>query len=490
MTERFDDIERARLDKVEQMRASGVNPYPVRFDRTHTAAAIHGEHGELEQGAETGARASVAGRLVLKRGHGKMSFGTLRDGTGEIQLMCQLDRLGAESYAAFEGLDLGDWVGAEGEIIKTRKGELSVRADSLQLLAKSIRPLPEKWHGLRDVEQRYRRRYVDLAVNPEARRIAELRARTVQGLREFMSARGFLEVETPMLQSQPGGATARPFVTHINALDMDLYLRIAPELYLKRLVVGGMERVFEINRNFRNEGVSVKHNPEFTMLEAYQAYADYTEMMELTQSMVQAVSPAEVIEYQGRAVQIGGDWRRASMLELVREAVGAQDLSYDWPVERARELCDRDGVPYEKRWGTGKLVVELFEKHVEHGLWDPTFVTDYPVEVSPLARIHRNDPNVTERFEVIAVGRELANAFSELNDPVDQRARFEAQAREKAAGDDEAMSVDEDYLRALEYGMPPAGGLGVGVDRLVMLLADVASIREVILFPLLRPEAE
>jgi lysyl-tRNA synthetase class 2 len=402
--------------------------------------------------------------------------------------MCQVDVLGEEAMSLFEDFDLGDWIGAEGEVVKTKRGELSVRTSTLTLLAKDIRPLPEKWHGLTDLEQRFRMRYVDLIVNEDARRIAALRSRTVQRIREFLVGRGFVEVETPMLQPQPGGALAKPFVTHMNVLDMDLYMRIAPELYLKRLIVGGLEKVFEINRNFRNEGLSPRHNPEFTMLEAYQAYADYTEMMELTQSLVQACVDNDSISYQGRDVRIGGEWKRATLLDLVREATKEPDLDYGWPLEKVRALCERSEVPYEDAFGVGKLITELYEKLVEPELWDPTFVLEYPVEVSPLARVHRSDPNVTERFEVIVVGRELANAFSELNDPIDQRARFEAQARARAAGDEEAMPVDEDYLRALEYGMPPTGGMGLGVDRLVMLLGDCASIREVILFPLMRPE--
>ncbi|MBI4728276.1 MAG: lysine--tRNA ligase [Acidobacteria bacterium] len=487
MTERMDDFERGRLAKIEALRASGVDPYPVRFERTHDAAAIHAAHAALAPGEETSARVTVAGRIMLHRVHGGVSFGTLRDSSGDIQLFCQRDRLG-DGYAAFGDLDLGDWVGAEGEVVRTKKGELSVRCDRVVLLAKALRPLPKEWFGLKDVEQRYRRREVDLAVNPEARRIAVLRSRVVQGVRELLASRGFLEVETPMLQPRPGGALARPFVTHMNALDLDLYLRIAPELYLKRLIVGGLDRVFEINRNFRNEGMSVKHNPEFTMLEAYQAYADYHDMMELTQAIVQHAAPAGEISYQGRPVRLGGEWRRVTMLEAVRDAAGVPDLDYDWPVERMREVCDRTAVPYEPSFGAGRLVTELFEKHVEGTLWDPTFVLDYPKEVSPLARAHRSNPHVTERFELICTGRELANAFSELNDPVDQRRRFEDQARARAAGDEEAMVLDEDFLTALEHGMPPAGGLGVGIDRLVMLLADAASIREVILFPLLRPE--
>ena len=483
----YDEIERLRLEKIAALRGQGIDPYPVRFERSATAAVLRGEFEGIEAGAETGHTTSVAGRVMLSRTQGKLTFLVVRDATGDIQLFCDARNLGDDGYARVVELDRGDWVGAEGEVIKTRRGELSVRARSVMLLSKAIRPLPEKWHGLQDVEQRYRQRYVDLMVNERSREIARIRVDTVERIRDFMRSRNFVEVETPMLQPQPGGATARPFVTHLNALDMDLFLRVAPELYLKRLVVGGFERVFEINRNFRNEGISTRHNPEFTMLEAYQAFADYFEMMELMQAIVQSTLDGDVVEYQGRPLTLGGEWRRATMLDLVREAIELPDLSYDWPVDRVQALCDRGGVPYEKAWGSGKLIAELFEKHVEHDLWDPTIVMDYPIETSPLARKHRSDPHVTERFEPIVAGRELGNAFSELNDPIDQRDRFEALARARAAGDEEAMPVDEDYLRALEYGLPPTGGLGLGVDRLVMLLADVSSIREVLLFPFMRP---
>lgn len=484
----YDEFEQARFDKVERLRHAGVEPYPVRFDRSHEAAALQQQYEAIEPGASTGEQASVAGRLMLKRGHGKLAFGVLRDATGEIQLMAALDALGDDGMALFEDLDLGDVVGARGEVIRSKRGELSVRIGELVLLSKAIRPLPEKWSGLKDLETRYRRRYLDLIVNPEARRVALERSRIVASLRTSLTERGFVEVETPMLQTQPGGASARPFVTHMNALELDLYLRVAPELYLKRLVVGGLEKVFELNRNFRNEGMSPRHNPEFTMLEVYQAYADYHDMMQLTQELIQDAAGVGSVNYQEREINLGGPWRRAPLLDLVREAIGMQELSYEMTIEQVRKVCDEHGVPHEGSWGVGKLITELFEKHVEGNLWDPTFVTDYPVEVSPLARLHRDDDHVTERFELIIAGREIANAFSELTDPTDQRSRFEAQARAKAAGDAEAMSVDEDYLRALEYGMPPAGGLGVGVDRLVMLLTDQPTIREVILFPTMRPE--
>jgi lysyl-tRNA synthetase, class II len=491
MTERLDDYERQRLEKVDRLRAAGVDPYPIRFERTHTATELHQRHDDIDAGAETGERASVAGRVVLLRTHGKLSFAMLRDGDAEIQLFCDEARLGADVYARVTDLDLGDWVGADGEVIKTRKGELSVRCDRVELLAKALRPLPEKWHGLRDVELRYRQRYLDLAVNARAREIVSLRARTVDSVRAFLTARGFIEVETPMLQPTPGGALARPFVTHHNTLDVDLYLRVAPELYLKRLLIGGFGRVFEINRNFRNEGVSAEHNPEFTMLEAYEAYADYIGMMELLEEMVPTVA-LEVIGstdlvYQGKPMRLAGPFPRHRLIDLASEAVGRElDLDAD-PVE-LRKVADAAGVDCAPAWTAGKVVLEIYEKLVEPKLFEPTFVLDFPRDVSPLARSHRDDPRFTEHFDLVIAGMEIGPAYSELNDPIEQRQRFEQQARARSAGDEEAMVADEDFLRAMEHGMPPAGGLGFGIDRFVMILADAPSIREVILFPLLRPE--
>jgi lysyl-tRNA synthetase class 2 len=487
----FDDLEQQRLEKVERIRAEGGDPYPVRFERTHVASEIHSAYDQIPASEETGARIAVAGRLMLKRGHGKLAFGVVRDASGEIQLMCQIDVLGEDGMALFDDFDLGDWIGAEGEVVKTKRGELSVRASSLTLLAKDIRPLPEKWHGLKDVELRFRQRYVDLLMNEDARRVARLRSRAVQSIREFMSAGGFMEVETPMLQVQPGGALAKPFVTHMNALDLPLYLRIAPELYLKRLIVGGLEKVFEVNRNFRNEGLSPKYNPEFTMLEAYEAYGDYFTMMDLMESLISSVA-THVLgttdhTYQGRPMSLAAPFPRRRLIELASEAIG-ETLDLDMPVEKVRAIAEAHEVPCDPSWGTGKIVVEIYEKHVEGKLFEPTFVMDFPRETSPLARPHRDDPRFTEHFDLVIAGMEIGPAYSELNDPIDQRARFEAQARARAAGDEEAMTVDEDFLRALEYGMPPTGGLGFGIDRFVMILADVPSIREVILFPLMRPE--
>jgi lysyl-tRNA synthetase class 2 len=490
---RLDELVAARRGKVAALRGQGGEPYPARFTPTHTLAEVRERWGDLQPGEETGEHVTVAGRLVVKRTHGKVAFGVLREAGVDLQLFCQAQALGEDGMAAFADLDLGDWVGAEGEVLVTRKGELSVRSSRLTLLGKALRPLPDKWHGLRDVELRYRQRELDLAVNEDTRRTFAIRSRMVSALRRVLDQRGFLEVETPMLHPIPGGATARPFVTHHHTLDVELYLRIAPELYLKRLIAGGFRRVYEINRNFRNEGMSPRHNPEFTMLECYQAYADYTDMMELTEALVQAAAEAAAgtleVGYQGRPVSLKGPWPRRPLLELVRAATGRDDLSYDTPVGDLRDLCRRHDVPVEQAWGPGKLISELYEKLVEGELWDPVLVTDHPLETSPLARRHRSKPHVVERFEVVATGRELANAFSELTDPDDQRGRFEAQAAAKAAGDDQAMAVDEAYLAAMELGMPPTGGLGLGVDRLAMLLADVPSIRDVILFPTLRPEA-
>ncbi|HEX9697687.1 MAG TPA: lysine--tRNA ligase [Actinomycetota bacterium] len=491
MSERYDEFERQRLAKIDALREAGIDPYPVTFDPSARAHELHERFGHLDAGAETGERVRIAGRIVFKRGHGKLSFAMIRDAGSDIQLFCQADRLGDDGYARFEDLDLGDIVGAEGDVIKTKKGELSVRCDAVTLLAKAIRPMPEKWHGLQDVEARYRQRYLDLIVNPDARRVAFVRAKTVESIRTFMAERGFVEVETPMLQTTPGGAIARPFVTHMNALDIDLYLRIAPELYLKRLIVGGFDRVFEINRNFRNEGISPRHNPEFTMLEAYQAYGDYHTMMELMEAMVprvaQEVLGTTEITWQGRPLSLKAPFRRVRLIDLASEAVGER-LDLDMPAAKVQEIAGSRGVPCDPAWGTGKTVLEIYEKKVESTLFEPTFVLDFPRDVSPLARPHRDDPRFTEHFDLMITGVEIGPAYSELTDPIDQRARFEQQARQHAAGDEEAMVLDEEFLAALEYGMPPTGGLGFGVDRFAVILADVPTIREVILFPLLRPE--
>ncbi len=490
---RLEELVAARRAKAERLRRRGVDPYPPGTAVTHSLGAVRaGWEGRLEAGEGSGERVRVAGRLVGRRGHGKLVFLVLREDDTDLQAMAALDVLGSDGMALVEEFDEGDWIAVDGEVVRSRRGELSVQAERVALIGKSLRPLPDTWHGLRDMETRFRQREVDLAVNADARRVFRIRTAAVAALRAELNERGYVEVETPMLHPIPGGAAAKPFVTHLSALDLDLYLRIAPELYLKRLVASGLTRVFEMNRVFRNEGLSPRHNPEFSMLECYEAYTDYGGMMALFQALVQRAAVAAVgtttVTYDGRKVELGGEWPRRRMLDLVREATGREDLSYDAPLGDVRALCREHDVHVEPAWGVGKLVLELYEKLVETNLWDPTFVIDYPIEVSPLARRHRTEPHVTERFEPIVVGRELGNAFTELTDPDDQRARMEAQARAKAAGDEEAMVVDEAYLRAMEFGMPPMGGLGLGVDRLVMLLADVQTIRDVILFPTLRPE--
>src|SRR4051812_22311322 len=474
-----------RFAKIEKMRAAGQDPYPVRFDRARTVAELREEFGSLEPGAETDVSVRVAGRLLLIRRQGKLTFGTLRDGTGEIQLFVSQKVIGPEGHAAFDDLDLGDWVGVEGTVMTTRKGELSVKVREFTLLSKALRPLP-KWHGLSDVETRYRQRYADLIVNENARRVFEIRFSAVTAIREFLAERGYVEVEGPVLHEQAGGAAARPFFTHYNTLDLDLVLRIAIELHLKRLIVGGYEKVFEIGRVFRNEGLGTRYNPEFTMLELYEAFADYTDIMQLTEDFIvyaaEQACGTTVIEGQGGTVDLTPPWPRVPMLELIAQYGGGK-LHPSMPIVELEAAADAAEVPCEKGWGPGKLILEIYEKVVEPNLVGPIFVTDYPREVSPLARTHREDPLLVERFEIVVQGRELANAYSELNDPIDQRRRCEAQPPLKALGDVEAMNVDEDYLRAIEYGMPPPGGLGVGIDRLVMLLAGVSTFREVILYP-------
>ena len=471
---------------------------PYRFERSHGAAELRERYAGLEPGSETGDIVSVAGRLMLRRVQGKVAFGTLADSTGRIQLFARVsagdsEGGGTPAFEQFSKLSLGDWIGVKGAVMTTRRGELSVRVDEWVLLAQARRQFPDKWHGLTDVDTRYRQRYVDLWVTEESRRALDLRSRLLSVVRRFLEERAFVEVETPVLHPIPGGATAKPFVTHHNALDQDLYLRIAPELYLKRLVAGGMERVFEIGPVFRNEGLSPRHNPEFTMLELYEAYADYTDMMALIEELVAhaaiRLTGGTQLSYGDRPLDLSPPWRRATLEELVAEHAGVE-VDIAMTVEELQAVAAKLGVHTEKTWGPGRLVLEIYEKTTEAALWDPVFVTDYPQEVSPLARSHRSKPGYVERFEAIVAGRELGNAFSELVDPDDQRARFEAQAAQGAAGDEEAMAVDEDYLRALEYGLPPTGGLGIGIDRLAMLLADVTNIRDVILFPTLRPEAD
>ena len=468
---------------------SGTGGVPYRFEPTATAAAVEAEHAGLADGEESGVVVTVAGRLMLRRDQGKLAFGDLQDGTGRVQLFA-MER-STPDFESFTGLHLGDWIGVTGEVLRTRRGELSIRVDSWVRLAEARRGFPDKWHGITDVDIRYRQRYVDLWVTEESRDTFVARSRIFSATRRWLEDRGFLEGETPVFHPIPGGALARPFTTHHNALDLELYLRIAPELYLKRLTVGGFDRVFEIARVFRNEGLSTRHNPEFTMLELYQAYADYGDIMCLVEDLVSHLAfelhGTTALSYDGRDLDLAAPWRRATLLELLEEH-GGLSVDLDTPRDELVRLCGERDIPVENHHGPGKLIMELYEKTTEPELWGPVFVTDYPKEVSPLSRDHRDRPGWVERFEGIVAGREICNAFTELVDPAEQRIRFEAQEVGKAAGDAEAMTVDEDYLRALEYGLPPTGGLGIGMDRLVMLLTGTTTIRDVILFPTLRPE--
>ncbi len=462
---------------------------PHRFDVTATADGIATDHDGLEAGVETDTVVSIAGRLMLRRDQGRLAFGVLQDSTGRIQLFATAK--GCPRFEEFTGLSIGDWIGVTGIVMMTKRGELSVRVDEWCVLARAQRSFPDKWHGITDPDIRYRQRYVDLWVTDEAREALAKRSRIVAAIRTRLAEQEFIEVETPILQQIASGAIARPFETHHNALDMELFLRIAPELYLKRLVVGGMEKVFELGRVFRNEGISTRHNPEFTMLELYWAYADYTDIMTLTEELVAGVAHdvlgTTVVEYDGREVDLTAPWRRATMDELILEYTGLA-LTVDTPRDELVAACEKFDVDVKDHFGPGKLLLEIYEKTVEPELWGPVFVTDYPTEVSPLAREHRARPGYTERFEAIVSGREICNAFTELVDPAEQRERFEGQEGDRAAGDDEAMRIDEDYLRAMEYGLPPTGGLGIGIDRLVMLLTGTTTIRDVVLFPTLRPE--
>ncbi|MEP7055452.1 MAG: bifunctional lysylphosphatidylglycerol synthetase/lysine--tRNA ligase LysX [Actinomycetota bacterium] len=484
---------RVRRAKRDRLVAAGIDPYPVAVPRTTTIAALRERYADLAIDVSTGDRVSIAGRIVLNRTGGKLCFATLRDGTGDVQVMLSLDKVGGAGLAAWKAdADLGDHVSVTGEVITSRRGELSVLSDSWAMAAKALRPLPDKHKGLSDPEARVRQRYVDLIVNPAARRMLDVRSATVRTLRESLSRRAFLEVETPMLQSVQGGATARPFVTHHNALDLDLFLRIAPELYLKRLVVGGVDRVFEINRNFRNEGVSAKHNPEFTMLEVYQAYADYDSMAVLTRELVQeaalAATGSLVVPLpDGGELDLSGSWREVTVLDAISDAVG-EVVSLEESPDLLRKQAERAGVPLDPAWGTGAVILEMYERLVEHVTVEPTFFKDFPKDVSPLTRGHRSDPLLAERWDLVVDGRELGTAYSELVDPVEQRTRLISQVGAKESGDAEAMELDEDFLRALEFGMPPTGGMGMGVDRLLMVLTGATSIRECILFPLVRPE--
>lgn len=479
------ELLQVRRAKLAELRAKGTEPFGQKFERTHHSSEIIDNFGSLE-----GKEVVIAGRLMAKRGHGKAGFANLQDLQGQIQIYVRLNDVGEEAYELFTKADIGDILGIAGTVFRTQKGEISVHAYKVVMLSKSLRPLPEKWHGLQNVELRYRQRYVDLIVNPEVKEVFIARSKIIRAIRRYMDDAGFLEVETPMMHPIPGGAAAKPFITHHNALDMDLYLRIAPELYLKRLIVGGLEKVYEINRNFRNEGISTKHNPEFTMLELYQAYADYEDMMRITEDVIsqtaQAVLGTMVIEYQGTKIDLTPPWTRLPMLEAIKQVTGL-DFTGITTDEQARKAATELGMTVEKDATRGNLINEVFEEFVEPRLIQPTFIIGHPIEISPLAKRNAADPRYTDRFELFITAREMANAFSELNDPIDQKERFQKQVEKRAGGDDEAHMMDEDYINALEYGMPPAGGLGIGIDRLVMLLTDSPSIRDVLLFPQMKP---
>jgi len=490
------ELLRVRRAKLAKLIADGEQPYKPRFGspgELEHAEDLAAEFASLEPGASSGRTTAVAGRLIARREHGKATFVDIKDSSGKIQLLLRHDAIGEELYSRFAELDIGDWIGATGEVVRSRRGELSVAVASYELLSKSLRPLPEKWHGLKDREQRYRQRYLDLLMSDEARWVLESRAKMIKEIRAFLDERGFIEVETPMLQPIPGGATARPFATFHNALGIDLYMRVAPELYLKRLLVGGYEKVYELNRNFRNEGISSRHNPEFTMLEAYQAFVDYSYLMGFLQELITraivSVRGSTEFEFGGRQISLADPWEKITMVEALAKYAGLQ-LGALQEADRWKAVAAEHEIEVPAAAGTGWIINELYEKLVEPQLLQPTFVTDYPEEVSPLARKNPDMPGFTERFEILIAGQEIANAFSELIDPIDQRARLESQAAKRAAGDEEAQPLDEDFLTALEYGMPPAGGIGIGIDRLAMLATGCQNIKDVIIFPHLRPRQQ
>ncbi|HET7656901.1 MAG TPA: lysine--tRNA ligase [Bacillales bacterium] len=486
------DLIRVRREKLEHLLEEGVDPFGARFQRTHSAEEMLEAFGDLtkDELADKDIPVTLAGRVMTKRGKGKAGFTHIQDLTGQIQLYVRKDAVGDEQYNLFLHCDIGDIVGVSGVAFKTKVGELSVKVTDFQLLSKSMRPLPDKYHGLQDVEQRYRQRYLDLIVNPSVKNTFISRSKILQSIRRYLDSNGYLEVETPTMHSIPGGAAARPFITHHNALDIDLYMRIAIELHLKRLIVGGLEKVYEIGRVFRNEGISTRHNPEFTMLELYEAYADFNDIMELTENLIvnaaREVLGTTTVTYGDHEVDLSPNWTRLHMVDAIKEETGV-DFRQQMTDEEARKLAEKHNVQITPAMKFGHIVNEFFEQLIEHKLIQPTFIYGHPVEISPLAKKNNEDPRFTDRFELFIVGREHANAFSELNDPIDQRERFEAQVRERSAGNDEAHMMDEDFLEALEYGMPPTGGLGIGIDRLVMLLTNSPSIRDVLLFPQMRP---
>ena len=480
-----------RLSKRAAIMEAGGNPYPEHSEVTAHVVDIEAKYADLEADEDTDDVVSIGGRIMAKRGQGKIAFVVVRDTTAEIQLFCRINEMREEDWALLQDLDLGDIINVTGVIVRTKRGQLSIAPKRLTLLSKAVRPLPEKFHGLSDKETRYRQRYVDLIMNDDVRETFRKRSAIVSAFRRYMEDNGYMEVETPILQTIQGGATAKPFITHFNALNQECYLRIATELHLKRLLVGGYERVFEIGRIFRNEGMDQTHNPEFTTMEAYRAYSDLEGMKELAEGVIKAAAKAVGLEgaivYQDQEIDLFGEWPSRSMTEIVSEVMG-RELNLDTPIEELRAAAAECGIDVNPAWGAGKLIAEIYDEKGEESLINPTFVCDYPVEVSPLAKRREDDPRLTHRFELVVAGHEYANAFSELNDPVDQAERFAKQMEEKAGGDDEAMEYDEDYVRALEYGMPPAGGIGIGIDRVVMLLTNSASIRDVLLFPHMRPE--
>lgn len=491
MSEELNEHMRVRLDKLNAIREKGMDPFGDKFERTHLAADLKTSFDQFskEELEEKSIKTTVAGRIMTKRGKGKAGFSHIQDLSGQVQLYVRKDAIGDEAYELFNTADLGDIVGVTGTVFKTNVGELSVKASQFHLLTKSLRPLPEKFHGLKDVEQRYRQRYLDLITNHDSKETFIMRSKIIQSMRRYLDDAGFLEVETPMMHSIAGGASARPFTTHHNALDIPLYMRIAIELHLKRLIVGGMERVYEIGRVFRNEGVSTRHNPEFTMLELYEAYADYHDVMNLVENMVahiaKEVTGFTTVMYGDEEIDLKPSWKRVHMVDIIKEYTGV-DFWQHMTAEEAKALAKKHGIEIKETMEFGHIVNEFFEQRVEEELVQPTFVYGHPVEISPLAKKNKEDERFTDRFELFIVRREHANAFSELNDPIDQRQRFEAQVKEKELGNDEAHEMDEDFLEALEYGMPPTGGLGIGIDRLVMLLTNAPSIRDVLLFPQMR----